>query len=157
MLPPEIWQQYPSKVLIFSENEQRVIGAGETQEEAYAQAEKSGVRGVWNRHYAPVRGENGELLPPEKDYATKCLELSLERMRQSFLDDPQQLKVPDTVALGREITGPYEGKYIVYCHGPDRVIGVGDTEEEAYDQAEASGAKGLWHTAYAFRGDEVLW
>ena len=156
VLAPEIWEKHPSKVLIFSEDGQRVIGAGETQEEAYAQAEKSGVGGIWHRHYAPVRGENGEFLPPEKDYATVCRELSLERMRQSLLNDPDQTKLRDIVALGPEITAPYVGKHIVYSHEVNRVIGVGDTADEAFDQAEASGVKGGWHITYAMRGDELF-
>jgi hypothetical protein len=51
--------------------------------------------------------------------------------------------------LGPDILWKYPGKYIVYSEDEGRVIGVGDTEKEAFDQAEASGVKGLWHSSYS--------
>ncbi len=52
VLSPEIWRKYPGKVIIYSEDEQRVIGVGDTEDVAFAQAEASGVRGLWHFHYA---------------------------------------------------------------------------------------------------------
>ncbi len=59
-------------------------------------------------------------------------------------------------ALGPEILWKYPGKFIVYSEDEKRVIGVGETEEEAIRQAEASGVKGLWHSAYADRPGELI-
>jgi glucose/arabinose dehydrogenase len=52
VLPESIWGQYRGKVIVFSEDEQRVIGVGDTAEEAFAQAEASGVNGLWHVHSA---------------------------------------------------------------------------------------------------------
>jgi len=52
VLPPEIWRQYEGKVIVFSEDEQRVIGVGDTDDEAFDQAEASGVEGIWHIHHA---------------------------------------------------------------------------------------------------------
>jgi hypothetical protein len=57
ILPPEIWRRYEGKVIIFSEDEQRVIGVGQTEAEAFAQATASGVKGLWHYHFAPRWGE----------------------------------------------------------------------------------------------------
>jgi len=57
-------------------------------------------------------------------------------------------------ALGWDILQHYPGKCVVYSEDEKRVIGVGDDWEEAMEQAEASGVKGQWHTAYAERSDE---
>jgi hypothetical protein len=54
-------------------------------------------------------------------------------------------------ALPYEITRHYPGKHIVYREDEQRVIGAGDTMEEAVAQAEASGVKGLWHFGYGER------
>lgn len=51
-LPAKLLQQYPEQHVVFSEDEQRVIGAGETAEEAAAQAEASGVKGLWHWGYS---------------------------------------------------------------------------------------------------------
>ncbi|MBY0522632.1 MAG: hypothetical protein K2R98_04515 [Gemmataceae bacterium] len=51
------------------------------------------------------------------------------------------------------ITHLYPGKCIIYSEDEQRVIGVGDTWEEAADQAEASGVKGLWHFGFAEYAD----
>jgi hypothetical protein len=51
--------------------------------------------------------------------------------------------------LGSEILRRYPGKFIVYSEDEKRVIGVGDTEAEAFDQAEKSGVQGLWHSAHS--------
>jgi hypothetical protein len=56
-LPYEITSLHPGKHIIFSEDEQRVIGTGETLEEANEQARKSGVKGVWHYGYGEVLGE----------------------------------------------------------------------------------------------------
>jgi hypothetical protein len=50
LLPAEIRRQYPGMYIIYSEDEKRVIGVGKTEEEAFAQADASGVEGLW--HYA---------------------------------------------------------------------------------------------------------
>ena len=47
-LPYEITSLYPGKYIIFSEDEQRVIGAGDTPEEAQEQAMRSEVKGMWH-------------------------------------------------------------------------------------------------------------
>jgi hypothetical protein len=47
-LPYEVTGLYPGKHIIFSEDEQRVIGAGDTPEEAQGQAIRSGVKGTWH-------------------------------------------------------------------------------------------------------------
>ena len=52
VLPEEIWGQYRGKIIIYSEDEQRVIGVGDTDDEAFDQAEASGVRGLWHVHSA---------------------------------------------------------------------------------------------------------
>jgi hypothetical protein len=57
VLPPEIWRRYEGQVIIYSEDEQRVIGVGQTEDEAFAQATASGVKGLWHYHYAPHWGE----------------------------------------------------------------------------------------------------
>ena len=54
------------------------------------------------------------------------------------------------------ITSQYQGKYIIYSEDERRVIGVGDTPEEASKQAKASGVDGEWHYGYAFRSDEEI-
>ena len=51
-------------------------------------------------------------------------------------------------ALAYSITRLYPGKHIVYSEDEQRVIGVGDTPEEASAQAQASGVRGLWHYGY---------
>lgn len=51
----------------------------------------------------------------------------------------------DFEVLPESVWGPYRGKVIVYSEDEQRVIGVGDTEQEAYEKAKASGVKGLWH------------
>jgi hypothetical protein len=70
--------------------------------------------------------------------------------------DRAESKYRDTLALPREITRLHEGKYIIYSEDEKRVIGVGDTPEEASKQAKASGVNGEWHYAYAFRSDEEI-
>ncbi len=57
VLPPEIWHQHEGKVLLFSEEEQRVIGVGDTEDEAFDQAEASGVQGIWHIHHTAHRAE----------------------------------------------------------------------------------------------------
>jgi hypothetical protein len=52
VLPPEITRQYPGMHIVFSEDQQRVIGAGKTAEDASAQAHASGVGGLWHFAYA---------------------------------------------------------------------------------------------------------
>jgi hypothetical protein len=64
----------------------------------------------------------------------------------------RQRKTPrhrNVEALGPEILWHYPGKHIIYSEDQKRVIGVRDTEEEAYARAKASGVGGLWHHAYA--------
>ena len=51
-------------------------------------------------------------------------------------------------ALSYSITRLYPGKHIVYSEDEQRVIGVGDTPEEAAAQAQASGVRGMWHYGY---------
>jgi Family of unknown function (DUF5678) len=50
-------------------------------------------------------------------------------------------------ALGPEILWQYPGKFVVYREDEGRVIGVGDTEEEAFKEADESGVGGLWHSS----------
>ena len=52
VLPPAITDPYPGKCVIYSEDEQRVIGVGDTWEAASAQARASGVNGLWHYSYA---------------------------------------------------------------------------------------------------------
>jgi hypothetical protein len=52
VLPAEIWQKYPGKIIVYSEDEQRVIGVGSTADEAFDQAEASGIGGLWHIHTA---------------------------------------------------------------------------------------------------------
>jgi hypothetical protein len=59
----------------------------------------------------------------------------------------------DVLPLPVELTRLYPGKFIIFSEDEQRVIGVGDTEKEAYDQAEASGVDGLWHFSYGDRPD----
>jgi hypothetical protein len=61
VLPPEIWRQYEGKVIVYSEDEKRVIGVGDTEDEAFDQAEASGVGGLWHVHHAAVWGGEGVL------------------------------------------------------------------------------------------------
>jgi len=61
-------------------------------------------------------------------------------------------ELPHDRAIGvlpEAVWGPYRGKVIVYSEDEQRIIGVGDTDDEAFDQAEASGVGGLWHVHYA--------
>jgi hypothetical protein len=50
--------------------------------------------------------------------------------------------------LGPDILRQYPGKFIVYSEDEKRVIGVGDTEAEAFDQAESRAFRdyGIPHT-----------
>jgi hypothetical protein len=57
VLPPEIWRKYEGKCIIYSEDEQRVIGVGDTWDEAENQAQASGVKGEWHMHLAARWGE----------------------------------------------------------------------------------------------------
>ncbi len=52
VLAEEIWRQYPGKWIIYSEDEQRVLGVADTLEEASDQAHASGVGGEWHYHHA---------------------------------------------------------------------------------------------------------
>jgi hypothetical protein len=65
-------------------------------------------------------------------------------------------RLRDTLPLPTEIMRLYEGKYIIYSEEEGRVIGVADTPEEAWAQAQASGVGGEWHYAYADRKDEGI-
>lgn len=65
----------------------------------------------------------------------------------------KKVVIPESLPLPRELTKQYEGKYIIFSEDEQRVIGVGDTEEEAFSQARASGVGGLWHYGYADRSD----
>jgi Family of unknown function (DUF5678) len=58
-------------------------------------------------------------------------------------------RVPDYLPLPAEIYQRYPGKHIIFSEDEGRVIGIGDTEDEAYEQAVASGVQGLWHFAYS--------
>jgi hypothetical protein len=51
-VPAEILRQYPEQYLIYSDDEGRVIGAGSTEDEAWAQAEASGVKHPWHFAYS---------------------------------------------------------------------------------------------------------
>jgi glucose/arabinose dehydrogenase len=73
-----------------------------------------------------------------------------------MMSSQNEVRWRDTLPLSPEITGQYEGKYIIFSEDEHRVIGVGETEDEAFAQARASGVNGEWHVAYAFRKDESL-
>jgi hypothetical protein len=49
----------------------------------------------------------------------------------------------------RWLTRQYQGQYIVFSHQTQEVIGVGETEGDAFAQAETSGVAGPWHVAYS--------
>jgi len=51
VLPSEVWRQYEGKCIIYSEDEKKVIGVGNTWEEAEAQAKASGINGEWHYHH----------------------------------------------------------------------------------------------------------
>jgi hypothetical protein len=72
------------------------------------------------------------------------------------MSDQRKHDLDNLDVLPPEITRQYPGKCIIYSEETKRVIGVGDTWEEASDQAHASGVNGLWHCAYAFRPDEEI-
>jgi hypothetical protein len=57
VLPAEIWRQYEGKVIVYSEDQQRVIGVGDTEDEAFEKADASGVGGLWHLHHAARWGE----------------------------------------------------------------------------------------------------
>jgi hypothetical protein len=67
----------------------------------------------------------------------------------------RRIKVREGEPLPRSLTRQYQGKYIVYSHEMQEVIGVGDTEDEAFAQAKASGVGGAWHSAYSDRDDDL--
>jgi hypothetical protein len=58
-------------------------------------------------------------------------------------------RVREGEPLPRWLTRQYQGKYIVFSRQTQEVIGVGDTEDDAYAQAEASGVAGIRHVAYS--------
>jgi hypothetical protein len=66
-----------------------------------------------------------------------------------------KFKVREGDPLPRSLTRQYQGKYIVFSHETQEVIGVGDTEDEAFAHAGASGVGGIWHTAYSDRDDDL--
>jgi hypothetical protein len=70
--------------------------------------------------------------------------------------DETKAKSRSYEVLPVEIRRQYPGKYIIYSEDEKRVIGVGDSMEEASNQAHASGVNGLWHMAYADRPDELI-
>jgi hypothetical protein len=70
-------------------------------------------------------------------------------------DNGRKLKVRKGDPLPRWLTQQYQGKYIVFSHEVQKVIGVGDTEREAFAQAEASGVGGVWHSAFSDRDDDL--
>lgn len=133
-LPYSITRLYPGKQIIYSEDEQRVIGVGDTLEEAEEQAKQSGVGGLW--HYGYGEPDDTDTVPA----------IEFVENDQAPANRPFQVLPP-------EITRRYPGQVIVYSEDQQRVIGVGETEDEAFDQAEASGVKGLWHVHFAARED----
>src|SRR5437879_5732160 len=76
--------------------------------------------------------------------------------RVKVMSNENNHRLRDTLPLPPEITRHYEGKYIIYSEDEGRVIGVGDTPEDAWTQARASGVGGEWHYAYADRPDEGI-
>ena len=57
VVPANIWRRYQGKVIVYSEEQQRVIGVGDTEKEAFDQAHASGINGSWHVHYAARWGE----------------------------------------------------------------------------------------------------
>jgi hypothetical protein len=57
VVPPEVWRQHQGKCIIYSEEEGRVIGVGDSWQDAEAQAEASGIQGLWHYHRAARWGE----------------------------------------------------------------------------------------------------
>jgi hypothetical protein len=76
--------------------------------------------------------------------------------KEILLSNGNERKLRDTLPVPREITRQYEGKYIICSEEEGRVIGVGETPEEASAQAKASGVNGEWHYTYSFRSDELI-
>jgi hypothetical protein len=72
------------------------------------------------------------------------------------MNQPYKAELREFNPLPPEITRQYPGKCLIYSEDEKRVIGVGDTWEEASEQAHASGVNGLWHYAYAFSPDELI-
>ena len=52
VLPPSVWMKHQGKCIIFSEDEQKVIGVADNWTEAGKQARASGVGGLWHYHHA---------------------------------------------------------------------------------------------------------
>jgi hypothetical protein len=72
------------------------------------------------------------------------------------MSNSNEHKLRDILPVPSDITRQYEGKFLIYSEEEGRVIGVGETEDEAYEQALASGVNGEWHFTYAFRSDEEI-
>lgn len=72
------------------------------------------------------------------------------------MNNGEKSDLEDINVVPPEITRQYPGKCVIYSDNQKRVIGVGDTWEEASDQAHASGVDGHWHYAYAFWPDESI-
>jgi hypothetical protein len=70
--------------------------------------------------------------------------------------DETKGKIRSYEVLPVEIRRQYPGKYVIYSEDEKRVIGVGETWDEASNQAHGSGVNGLWHYAYCDRPDELI-
>jgi hypothetical protein len=79
--------------------------------------------------------------------------MSTAKNDEPAADTSRPTPVRDVLALSWRITAPYVGKHLVYSEAEQRVIGVGDTVDEAFAQAQASGVNGEWHYTYVDPAD----
>jgi hypothetical protein len=63
---------------------------------------------------------------------------------------------PNFDPLPAELLRQYPGQYIIYSEEEGRVIGAGSTEDEAFEQARASGVGGLWHSGYSEWSEKAM-
>ena len=77
-------------------------------------------------------------------------------MNNEHKKDEKKAEIRSYEVLPIEIRRQYPGKCVIYSEDEKRVIGVGDTWDEASDQAHSSGINGLWHYAYCDRPDEFI-
>ena len=79
-----------------------------------------------------------------------------ERKDSPALMNGEPLPIQDSHLLSPDIVRQYAGKWIIYSADAGRVIGVGETLEEASDQAQASGVRGEWHYHHALNPEEWI-
>lgn len=69
-----------------------------------------------------------------------------QRLRQT---NSKRRTVQNIEPLPAELLRKYPRQYIIFSEDEKRVIGAAKTEEEAFDEAHASGVGGLWHVGYS--------